>query len=247
MTIRGVDDIREAYRDTGVAERYIEERFVQPLGAMQHSRQLRYVQRAIDRHQPARVLEIAPGPARLTAEVSLTTAHGVLVDASAQMLAQARRRLVAADQRRWSPLQADGFRLPFQRAFDLVYTFRFIRHFEGSDRQRLYRGIAEILRPGGLLIFDAVNETVSAPLRAAAPEAFRHYDALLRPEALRAELNDAGFDLVNMRGLLHRYTWLYQVQVLVSPRSRLLARLAMEIADRTGGEPLEWVVTCRRR
>jgi hypothetical protein len=35
-------------------------------------------------------------------------------------------------------------------------------------------------------------------------------------------------------------------QVYVAPRSRALARGAMELLDRLGGPPLEWIVTCRR-
>ena len=55
-------------------------------------------------------------------------------------------------------VQADAFQLPFKTPFDLVYSFRLIRHFERPDRLRLYRQIAAVLRPGGRLVFDAVNE-----------------------------------------------------------------------------------------
>jgi hypothetical protein len=112
----------------------------------------------------------------------------------------------------------------------------------------LYGQAARLLRPGGVLVFDAVNEVVSAPIRAAArPGEYEHYDALLRPDALRAELKAAGFETLSLRGVQHRYSLLSQLQVLVAPRSRGIARAAMEIVDRAGGgEPLEWIVTCRR-
>jgi ubiquinone/menaquinone biosynthesis C-methylase UbiE len=246
MVIRGRDEIRDAYRDDDVAAAYIAERFEHPLGAMLHARQLASLARSIAAYRPDRVLEVAPGPARLTRDVSsLYDRPGVLIDASAQMLAQARERLRTAAHP-WSVVQGDGFQLPFGRVFDLVYTFRFIRHFESDDRLRLYRAIHNVLRPGGVFVFDAVNETVAKPLRSSSSY-HQHYDALLRPEAIRAELDAAGFTLVQLQGVQHRFPLLYQLQVLVGPRSKTLARWAIELVDRTGGEPLEWVVTCVSR
>jgi SAM-dependent methyltransferase len=208
------------------------------------------VAEAIQQTGARHVLEIAPGPARLTAEIAplLTGGTLTLLDASAQMLGEARRRLVDAHCRNTRCVLGDAFNLPFQRPFDLVYTFRLIRHFEAADRGRLYGQAARLLRPGGVLVFDAVNEVVSAPIRAAArPGEYEHYDALLRPDALRAELKAAGFETLSLRGVQHRYSLLSQLQVLVAPRSRGIARAAMEIVDRAGGgEPLEWIVTCRR-
>ena len=95
-------------------------------------------------------------------------------------------------------------------------------------------------------MFDAVNELVSAPHRRRHPEGHQHYDALLRPDTLRQELEDGGFEVASLKGVQRRYGLLYQLQVLAAPRSAALARIAMEAVDRTGGEPLEWIVTCRR-
>jgi hypothetical protein len=165
------------------------------------------------------------------------------------MLREARRRLqkrrLAA---RASLVQADAFRLPLASRFDLVYTFRLIRHFERADRVQLYRAISELLERGGWLVFDAVNETVSAPLRAnAASGEYRHYDALLRPEQLKEELCEGGFDLTSLAGVQHRFAALMKCQVYLAPHAPPLARAAMEVIDRLGGEPLEWIVVCRRR
>lgn len=245
--IQGTIGIRDAYRDEQVARSYIDERFVEPLGALLHRRQVDLLKQVIGQHRPGRVLEIAPGPARLTTEIAPILQKGMtLVDASAQMLDQARQRLSAVDNRARF-VQGDAFNLPFQAEFDLVYAFRLIRHFETPDRLRLYRQIARMLRPAGVMVFDAVNEVVSARVRAKAqPGEHRHYDAVLRRETLAAELRQAGFES-KFVGVQHRYSLLTQLQILVAPRSRPLARGAMEIIDRFGGgEPLEWVVICRR-
>jgi ubiquinone/menaquinone biosynthesis C-methylase UbiE len=244
--ISGHAELREAYRDETVARTYVENRFVEPIGALLHDRQLEAVLRVIDRERPQRILELAPGPARLTLDVARRSrTHGVMVDASGEMLAEAKRRL-ADDADRWRAVQGDAFALPVSGCVDLVYTFRLIRHFEAADRQRLYREIARVLRPGGLLVFDAVNARVSERLRATAPSAHRHYDALLTPDALREELTSAGLTLLELQGVQHRYSLLHSLQVLVAPRSRRIARFLIDRIDALGGEPLEWVAICRR-
>lgn len=246
--IRGPIQLRDAYRDSGVARRYIDERFREPLGALLHRRQVDALKGVLRRHRPRQVLEIAPGPARLTAELApLLRTPITLMDTSLEMLGEARRRVAQVARAPGRFIQGDVFGLPFRAAFDLVYAFRLIRHFEAADRERIYRELARALRPGGLLVFDAVNEAVSAPLRARArPGEYAHYDALARPDVLRAELANAGLDIVGLDGVQHRYPVLARLQVLLAPRSRTLARAAMELVDRIGGEPLEWIVTCRR-
>ncbi len=245
--IQGVTAIRDAYRDDVVAERYVEERFRQPLGALLHSRQVDAVRRVAGQPGVNHVLEIAPGPARVTVDVApFLRRPPVIIDASAQMLAQARRRLAAVGHGA-QMIEGDAFSLPFAAKFDLVYTFRLIRHFQAGERARLYTQIARVLKPGGLFVFDAVNVVVSQRLRAhAKPGEYQHYDALLSRAELIGELEAAGFRHVSLAGVQHRYGMMQRLQYLVAPRSQTIARAAMEVADRTGGEPLEWIVTCQR-
>ncbi len=242
---RRPDEIRDAYRDDGVARDYVAGRFREPLGALLHDRQVAAVRRLLAELSPRRVLELAPGPARLTTDLAPGfTGRVVAIDASFQMLTEARRRLAGGGVQF---MQGDAFQLPLRGPFDLAYTFRLIRHFGDADRARLYRELHRVMRPGGLLVFDAVNEVVSAPLRAATPDAYKHYDALLRPPQIAQELRNAGFELTGLDGVQHRYGLQSAAQVYVAPRSRPLARVLMEAVENTGGEPLEWIVTCRRR
>jgi ubiquinone/menaquinone biosynthesis C-methylase UbiE len=247
--IHGRQGIREAYSDEAVAREYVERRFREPLGAMLHDQQLACLGRAIRANRSARVLEIAPGPARLTADVAgELVQRGTLVDASWEMLEECRARLTAAGHRKWRLVQGDAFQLPFSRPFDLVYTFRLIRHFDHADRMLLYAGIARLLGPGGLLIFDAVNHAAAATIRQGAGGACQHYDALLTRDRIADELEAAGFRLLRLDDIQRHYRVLYQLQILVAPRSKWLARAAMNLVGRLpGGQPLEWVVTCERR
>lgn len=243
--ISGIDGIREAYQDEGVARRYVEERFTTPLGGLLHDRQSQVLRSVIAAQAAPDVLEIAPGPARLTTSVIDLAGQLTLIDASAEMLGEARRRLASVTvDTRYTLVRGDAFCLPFPSRFDLVYSFRLIRHFGAEDRLRLYREAARVLKPGGRLVFDAVNQRVyeSMPARGR-----QHYDASLQREALCAELAAAGFEVESLAGAQHRYGTLYRLQVLVAPRSAKLARLAMNVVDRVGGgEPLEWIVICRR-
>lgn len=247
--IHGQDGIRDAYRDSTIAAEYVSRRFEEPLGAMLHSQQVARMRAVIAERRPQQVLEIAPGPARLTVDLASSFQRpGIIVDASAQMLGEARSRLAKAGHTGWKLVQGDAFNLPFGAAFDLVYSFRLIRHFDDKDRLRLYQQIARLLRPGGVLLFDAVNETVARPFRERPGGKGQHYDALLTPERLEAELSAAGFRLIQLESVQRRYPTLYQIQVLVGPRSRAIARMAMRVLDSVpGGLPLEWVVTCERR
>jgi SAM-dependent methyltransferase len=245
--ISGIDGIRAAYQDAGVARRYVEERFTTPLGGLLHDRQRQVLREVIAAHPAADVLEIAPGPARLTTSVIDVAGQLTLLDASAEMLGEAKRRLSSISTGTPCTLvRGDAFCLPFPSRFDLVYSFRLIRHFKTEDRLRLYREAHRVLKPAGRLVFDAVNQRVYEPLRAVA-DGGQHYDASLDREALIAELGSCGFTVESLVGVHHRYGTLHRLQVLVAPRSAPLARMAMNVVDRVGGgEPLEWIVTCRR-
>lgn len=244
----GADRIRDAYRDAAIAHRYVRERFEHPLGRLLHRQQMKIVRSLVAAQQPGEVLEIAPGPARLTVDIASVLREGVtLIDTSMQMLAEARRALGNAGHR-CHLIQGDAFQLPFARQFDFVYSFRFIRHFGDEDRQRLYAQIARALRSRGLFVFDAVNARAAKPVRECAPAgAYCHYDALMEREALVAELQAANLEPLALHGAQRRFRWLYQIQVLLGPRAPRVARLAIELVDRFGGgEPLEWIVVCRR-
>jgi ubiquinone/menaquinone biosynthesis C-methylase UbiE len=244
--IKGEADLRRAYQNANVAREYIDRRFNSPLGLLLHRRQVSVLTRLIRQHSISSAIELAPGPARISADIAPHLSDLVLVDASAEMLAEARTRLQARGLSHVQFVRADAFRLPIAARSRLVYSFRLIRHFTREDRMRLYGQAAQLLVPGGWLVFDAVNEAVSAPLRRESPDEYQHYDALLTPATLAEELTASGFTIESLTGVQRRYRQLVRVQVYLGPRLPSLARAAMAIMDRSGGKPLEWIVTCRR-
>jgi len=234
--------IQQVYSSEHVAQDYVRKRFDAELTRLLHDRQLAAVQSVIDRVAPVRILEIAPGPGRLTRDIRT---HGLLVclEFNEAMIAEGRCACNGAGA--W--VRGNGFQLAFDQAFDLVYSFRFIRHFHREDRDRLYAEIRRVLKPGGYLVLDAVNERVSRPLRAANPESYPIYDKLYRPEELREELAGAGLEPVEMRPIQKFYGLQARSQILLGPRANWLNRLIIRGLERMPGRNgLEWIVTCRR-
>jgi SAM-dependent methyltransferase len=144
-------------------------------------------------------------------------------------------------------VRGNGFQLPFATCFDLVYSFRFVRHFHRADRERLYGEIRRVLRPGGYFVMDAVNERLSQALRAAHPEEYPIYDKLYRLPELVDELGRAGLKPFQVQPVQKHYTWQYRSQVLLGPRANWLNRLVVRgLEALPWREGLEWIVTCRR-
>src|SRR5271169_1536064 len=142
------EELQVFYQDRDVVDSYLRRRTAQPLNGVLHRGQVGFLNRIVAERRPRRVLEIAPGPARLTAELAFA-GTGLAVDASPQMLAVARDRLRGRPGT-WLAARGDAFRLPVgDQRVDLVYTTKFVRHFQRDDRTRLYAEIRRVLRPGG--------------------------------------------------------------------------------------------------
>lgn len=235
-------EIKAAYHGESTARDYVAERFESQLMRMLHEAQVREVNRVMTANRPRRTLEIAPGPGRVTREVN-PAGELVCLEYNEGMIEEGKR--ACGDHVEWH--RGDAFDLPFESSFDLVYSFRFVRHFRRADRERLYQQVRRALKPGGRLIVDAVNAQVSASLRQSNPEAYSVYDKLYQDEAeLQQELSDAGFVIEQLTPVQRWFRLQYQVQVLVGPRSDWLARKLIRSAETLSrGAALEWVVTCR--
>ena len=236
-------EIQSAYSGERMAAAYVANRFHSELNRLLHERQVAAVNRVMQFERPAQTLEIAPGPGRVTRDV---TPFGNLtcLEFNEGMIAEGRQ----ACRNGAEFVQGNAFELPFESGdFDFVYTFRFIRHFHEDDRARLYQQIGNVLKPGGLLVFDAVNERLSQPLRNADPESYPVYDVLYREADLRHELSAAGFTDIQLVAVQKRCRWQYLSETLIGPRSRALNRMIVRgLESLPARDGLEWVVICRR-
>jgi SAM-dependent methyltransferase len=239
--LAGEGPIKAGYRGEAVAAEYVALRFSAELHRLLHDRQVAAVHAAIGALGPGRSLEIAPGPGRVTRDVR-PSGPLVCLEYNEGMIRQG--RAACGGRVLWA--RGDGFRLPFPRGFDLVYSFRFVRHFHRVDRERLYAEVRRVLNPGGLFVMDAVNRRVSQPLRGARPDDYPIYDELYRPDELRAELARSGLEPLALEPVQKFYRWQYRSQVLLGPRADWLNRLVIRGLERLPRrDGLEWIVTCR--
>jgi SAM-dependent methyltransferase len=216
---------------------------------------VRAIQQAIRSYRVKEILEIAPGPGRLSFHVT-GFEKGWLCDVNTEMLAVARERLMKAYQngRRssrdglWQIIEGDAFNLPFEQTFDMIYTFRFIRHFELPERELLYRQVHSHLKPGGVFLFDAVNQIVAAPIRDKSDESsYPIYDVLYAKKELIDEIKKQGFEIISLTPVMRHMKPQHQIQVYLGPRSNKIAKWLIQLLEFLPGEPLEWNVLCRKK
>jgi ubiquinone/menaquinone biosynthesis C-methylase UbiE len=244
--IRSKGGLQEFYDDPQVVGTYLR-RVAPPIGAVLHRRQVAFLNEMIARLAPKRVLEVAPGPARVSTEVTPVPV-AVGMDWSPNMLAEAQRRTRAAERTHWSFVRGDAFALPFATAsFDLAYSLRFVRRFETAGRARLYAELRRVLRPGGHLVLDAQNRLVAGPHRVGRDD-YPVYDELWLREELVAELDAAGFAPRRLEGIMRRFTWQRRAQRLQRFGLARLARLLIGALEWTpDGNPSTWMVLCERK
>ncbi|RMH04074.1 MAG: class I SAM-dependent methyltransferase [Nitrospirae bacterium] len=240
------------YQDTEVAETYVQKRFAVSWSRLLHDMQVREINRVIQQHQPELVVEVAPGPARLTTEVR-GVRRGILVEYSQEMLAQAQKRLQAcglADC--WEIRHGNAFHLEEQRLqCDFLYTFRFIRHFFAEDRARLYRSLRMCLRPHGLLMFDVVNKTVRERLDAkqdSRPNGqLNVYDVTYLPEEFCREIQQHGFLLRSLCPVLRHFGLQSWISYRLDHRLGIWADRLVRLLERLpSSQPLEWIALCQK-
>jgi ubiquinone/menaquinone biosynthesis C-methylase UbiE len=246
MPLAQPDEIRDYYRDRDVVARYLERRTGQPLNGALHHAQVRLLQELIATRAPRCVVEIAPGPGRLTAELALP-ALGLACEFSEGMLAAAHERV--SPHAGWRFARADAFQLPVRTATaDLAFTLRFIRRFQLAERQRLYAEIHRILRPGGLLVLDAQNRAVALPHRQQRGlERYPVHDELYDQAQLESELTAAGFRVARVAGMIRHARVQRSLNRLRRFHLASLARVLIDAVEMVpGANPSTWLVVCER-
>jgi len=240
------------YQDTTVAEAYIQRRFAQSWSYMLHRSQVAEINGVIKRYQPNYVVELAPGPARIAPELA-GVRRGLMIENSEQMVALARQRLAAAgldntwELRRQNAFAVDAAALQC----DLLYTFRFIRHFHEEERVRLYHLAYSALKPEGLLMFDVVNRAVRQRLDTkegdCPKDELNVYDVTYSPTDFRREMERQGFSVVSLRPVLQHFELQTWISYTFDHRWRTMADVAVRFLEKwPSHEPLEWVALCRK-
>jgi SAM-dependent methyltransferase len=243
------------YESGDIAGSYLDKRMQFSWQRMLHRRQVAILDRALARHAPANLLEVAPGPARLAVELQ-HRGRGTMVENSEEMIAIARERLARTGlASQWNVQQGDAFNLAAYvtpESFDFAYTFRFLRHFRTPEREQLYANLRQTLKTGGLLVFDVVGDAVFQQVEARNPQRaageIAIYDVTYTAESFTGEMKRNGFDVVALHPILRHFTLQsllsYKLDDVVGPVIPAMLSLIELIPS---GAPLEWVAVCRKR
>jgi len=246
------ESVKRLYQDEGVAQSYIKDRFAWAWGRLLHQRQVRILDDLIEEHKFQKVLEVAPGPARIAPDLTRVTS-GVMVEASEQMIQVARQRLAERGLGGvWEVRHGNAFDLSgLSQTFDFAFTFRFIRHFEEGDRTRLYRELAGRLNPSGILVFDVVNKTVRAELDARDPprtgDSLPVHDVSYTAQEFREEMQANGFEVLALHEVIRHFGLQSRLSYAIGPRLPALAWHSVRLLEKVPARnPLEWVAVCRK-
>lgn len=244
--------VASLYRDLEVAETYIRQRFNFSWSRTLHDKQVAEINCLIRRDQPASILEIAPGPARIATELT-NVRRGVMIEYSEEMLTLARRRLEDAGlDKVWDARHGNAFELDqSELQFDLLYTFRFIRHFKLDDRARLYEGFRSCLNAEGLLVFDVVNERIRKKIDTKqsneVSDSLNVYDVCYSEQSFREEMNNFGFEVLNLVPVVNYFFMQSWMSYTFDSRIKNLTYAAVNLLERfPSRNPLEWIAVCRR-
>lgn len=241
--------IRSFYQNDKVASKYIDERFSKPLGLVQHQIQVETIRNVISTYDINNVLEVACGPARLTSEITGFT-KGVAIDSSRQMLEIARRRV--HHNSHWHFIQGNAFGPGLKQCFQLIYSFRFIRHFKFSDRIKIYKTFNELLEDRGIIIFDAVHYEKVAIIRNLENRGQKEiiYDKIYQNiKELEDELYNEGYEIIELQGLLHHFYFQAAISRIANKLKldKIGIKLIKSFERYPLGNPLEWIVVCQKK
>jgi ubiquinone/menaquinone biosynthesis C-methylase UbiE len=177
----------------------------------------RLLELAVDEESP-RALDLGTGPGEIAVRIAAARPQWRVcgVDASAAMLRFARREQtaqhVAAD---WVLTDVKASPFP-DGAFDLVFSNSILHHI--ADTETFWREVKRLARPGALLFFRDLfrppnPETAWAlvHLHAARSSAllkeefYRSFLSAHTPDEIRAQLERAGLDTLNVRVVTDRH------------------------------------------
>jgi SAM-dependent methyltransferase len=249
---RSESAVASLYKSEAVAGTYIQTRFSSSWGKLLHASQVRQINHVIRTYQPHTILEIAPGPARIAVDLK-GVRHGVMLDSSEEMLKLARHHLLSAGLASlWDVYPHNAFDLEsLHLQCDLLYSFRFIRHFDAPDRARLYQAISKSLLPQGLLMLDVVNRHARQRLERKYGSPSQHglqvFDATYSPAEFRQEMTMYGFEVLSLTPVLRCFELQNRISAMLDRRLATLANLTVRMLEGVPRQsPLEWIALCRK-
>ena len=252
MAANSESSVATLYSNETVAATYIQTRFTSSWGKVLHASQVRQINHVIRDYQPHTILEIAPGPARIAIDLK-GVRHGLMIEYNEEMLNLAKHHLSSAGlESLWEFHQHNAFDLDsLHLQCHLLYSFRFIRHFDIPDRARLYQAIHRSLIPRGLFMLDVVNRHARQRLDLKYGPTSEHglkvFDATYSPEEFRHELRTYGFEVLSLTPVLRYFELQSRISYMIDHRLATFANLTVRMLEKLPAfHPLEWIALCQK-
>jgi len=220
------------YADPAMARTFEDRRFGGPIGQMVAAEQARVLANMIGRIKDRTILDVGTGSGRAALLLARGAARVTAIDASEEMLDEARKR-AAAQMLNVNFLRGDVHRLEFRdRSFDVVVCLRVLMHTPDWRRS-----LGELCRVANrLVIFDYPAATSAALLQSATRSLFSALGGrteayrVFRERTMNAALADEGF---RVRSVHRQFVLPIQLHKMVGSRrfttrsERLLDRLGL--------------------
>jgi len=243
-------EVAERYKDSEIVSMYISKRFEEPIGKLKHNKQIKMIDTFLGKEDINKVLEIACGPARLTADLH-GDFKGVATDNSGEMLKVANKRMSLAKNKNWSLEKANVFEKNHElKNFDLVLTFRFLRHLQLPKRETVYSNIRNSLRKDGIFIFDVLNARKTKWIKLVGKRKIVTFDQLYYKDEIISELEENGFEVIDMAPVINHFFTQYSISKMsyLIGLKKIGYKLVSSL-ERLGSKnnPWEWVIVCQKK
>lgn len=242
------------YEEQSIAQSYLDKRMQFAWQRLLHRKQVDALNSVIRRLRPEHVLEVAPGPARLSVDLE-GVQRGIMVENSQEMLNIAGRRLRESSLAGiWETRKGDAFALGQTiepATMQLAFTFRFLRHFHTAERERLYAELRNCLAPRGLLVFDVVGADVLRRIEAQMPKRpageIPIYDVSYTLPEFAAEMRRNGFAVRKAVPVLRQFSTQSRISYAYAHRAQGLIDTAVRLLELVpSAAPLEWIAVCEK-
>ena len=145
------NELQNHYSKKQIAIQYMNRRLGYPIGKYRHIVQVNAIENVIKKYAIKKVIEIAPGPGRLTKEIKVE--KGLAIDSSPEMLELAKQCI---DQSCWKLKLGNALDFSVDEEYEMAMSFRFVWHLDKEKRIKLYSNIASALKGNGIWMFDAL-------------------------------------------------------------------------------------------
>lgn len=198
--VKSNENIKQYYENQSIAVDYDKDRFISyPMNVVNELERV-YVDEIVNlelkNKKDLKMLDIATGTGRILDKL-VNKGLCAAIDNSDEMLNIIKSRFENIGD--LSLLKGDFLELNIDSKFDIITSFRYIRHFDNKERQIIFQKIQNILNQEGLLIFDVPNLSSEIELRNTLGwKNFNIYDVFWTEDSIKEELEMYDFEIIQM-------------------------------------------------